>query len=148
MRNKNNLFIIAPILFTTITASTNISAADPNERDALVGKCVSQASRTRSACFQKCASDRSSSQSALDRIVAKRIKYAPNGTKTDETQRSPSGAKRVDPLCLDYFDIQLRNAIDFGPIDAQRERALKAQLNRCAVKELTAATMATSPIKK
>jgi hypothetical protein len=145
MRNRNTLSIIAITFLTTILNSHNVSAAALNACSTLVGKCVNEPSTTRGACFRKYAAYRSCSRSPLHKIVAKRIKYAPQRRKTEKTLRSPNGAKRVEPLCLDYFDIQLRTAIDFGPIDAKRETALMAQLNRCAARIPPTGSMAADP---
>jgi hypothetical protein len=142
MRNTNTLSIIALVFLASITTPNNVSATAPSAYGTLVGRCVSESTETRSTCFQKYARDRSGSRSPLGRVLAKRVKYVPHIRKTDGTPRFPKGAKRVEPLCLDYFDIQLRNAIDFGPMNAQRERALKAQLNRCAARTPTTGPMA------
>lgn len=142
MLNKKTHYSIAITFLTIVASSHNVSAEALNRCDALVGKCVSESSKSRGACFRKYAGSRSCARSPLARIVAKRIKYAPQSRKTERAVRSPNGPNRVEPLCLDYFDIQLRNAIDFGPIDAKRQRALVAQLNRCAAKTPPASSKA------
>ncbi len=142
MRKLTKLSIIAIASLSIGIISRNVSAA-PRTCDALVARCVSESSKTRSACFQKYTESPSCSRSPLSRIVAKRIKYAPQSRKTERRVRSSRGAKPVEPLCLDYFDIQLRNAIDFGPINTDRQKALIAQLRRCSIRTSTTASMVT-----
>lgn len=135
MRNETTLVISAMTFLASLFISNNVSASAPTACSKLVGKCVSEPTTARGSCFRKCAGIRECSASPLRRIVAKRITYAPLRRRTERKPRSSIGSKSVEPLCLDYFDIQLRNAIDFGPINAQRERALYAQLNRCSVRK-------------
>lgn len=135
MRNKTTL-VLSAITFTAILfMSIHVSATAPSLCGKLVGKCTSESTTTRGSCFRKCAGIRECSGSPLRRLLAKRITYAPLRRRTERKPRSSIGSRSVEPLCLDYFDIQLRNAIDFGPINAERERALYAQLNRCSVRK-------------
>lgn len=73
-----------------------------------------------------------------------RVKYMPQARGIEKRGRPRSGVTPVERVCLDNFDIQLRIAIDFGPIDSDREAALLAQLRRCAMRSPTTSFVTTA----
>lgn len=143
---KRYLLVTTTIALYTIVSNGHWALALNSKRcSVLVARCVSDPSPVRGACFQKFARSSNCSASSVGKIVAHRLKFAPQGRGRERRATSGAGVARVDGMCLDNFDIQLRNSIDFGPIDTSREGALLAQLRRCSMKPSQAARVLSTP---
>ena len=128
-------FHVTIMIVTIATFEQSAMAMDPTRCSTLAARCVGDSSFNRNACFQKFGRRASlCSTLPVGKIVAKRVKYTPQLRGVDKRVRLAKLVTRVERMCLDNFDIQFRNAIDFGPIDSERQAALLAQLRRCKVR--------------
>lgn len=109
-------------------------AASAKQCATRVAQCVNESTFSRGACYQKIARGALCQASPLRPIVLKRVRYSPQERRIEKRTRSMKGNTRVERMCLDNFDIQLRSAIDYGAITSERREALLAQLHRCAIK--------------
>ena len=144
MLTRHLLFFVTTTSLATLANWQEALAVGPGKCSTLVAQCVSESSSTRSACFKKFAGSSLCSMLPVGRILETRVKYMPQARGIERRVRPRTGATPVDGVCLDNFDIQLRNAIDFGPIDSDREAALLAQLRRCAMRSPTTSLATTA----
>ena len=141
MFNRYLLITAMIALFIIVSNGQKALALSSKRCSAQVARCVSEPSLVRGACFQKIARSSICSTSSVGKIVANRLKYAPQVRGRAKRARPVARVARVEGMCLDNFDVQLRNSIDFGPIDTSRETALLAQLRRCSMKSSRAAVI-------
>lgn len=121
-------------ILTGLCCGREAHAASSRQCTTRVAQCASESTFSRGACYQRIARGSSCQASALRQIVMKRVKYAPQERRIEKRGRAVKGITRVERMCLDNFDIQLRSAIDYGAINPERREALLAQLHRCTIR--------------